>query len=97
MSRNSAGAARTGAHVDPAAASGCRACGHPFTMHSNGETECRAAGCKAGPLVTCPQCLGTTVSMFTEGPCTQCRESGTVTGPCAGFASGHQVPELLAS
>jgi hypothetical protein len=39
---------RTGARVT-AAPSGCETCGHPFTLHSNGETECRAAGCHAGP------------------------------------------------
>lgn len=39
---------KTGAHVT-AAPSGCAGCGHPFTLHSNGRTPCRAAGCHAGP------------------------------------------------
>lgn len=33
----------------PAAPSGCTECGHPLTLHSNGRTPCKAAGCTAGP------------------------------------------------
>lgn len=40
-------ASRTGVHVT-AAPSGCGNCGHPFTLHSNGATPCKAAGCTGG-------------------------------------------------
>jgi hypothetical protein len=54
MSRSTSGTVRTGTRVSDAAA-GCGDCGHPFTLHSNGKTECRAVGCHAGPLGTaCP-------------------------------------------
>jgi hypothetical protein len=39
---------RTGARVT-AAPSCCGCCGHPLTLHSNGRTACRAAGCRSGP------------------------------------------------
>lgn len=28
---------------------GCKKCGHPYALHSNGDTPCRATGCSAGP------------------------------------------------
>ena len=46
MSRNAV--PRTGVHVT-VAPSGCGGCGHPLTLHSNGKTPCRAAGCHSGP------------------------------------------------
>ena len=30
-------------------ATGCGECGHPFALHSNGKTECKAFACTAGP------------------------------------------------
>jgi hypothetical protein len=44
-----AGTVRTGVHVQPGQQSGCLECGHPRTMHRNGTTPCKAAGCHAGP------------------------------------------------
>jgi hypothetical protein len=96
MSRNET-TTRTGAHVDGTRASGCTACGHPFTLHSNGRTPCKAAACAAGPPETCPFCEGTRVSSLTDGSCPRCHGEGTVPTPCTGFASEHQVQELLAS
>ena len=40
---------RLGGRVTAAAPSGCGCCGHPFTLHSNGRTPCKAAACTAGP------------------------------------------------
>lgn len=90
---------RTGAHVT-AAPSGCGGCGHPFTLHSNGRTGCKAAGCTGGATATCLSCNGTTTSLLTGRDCTGCEGRGTVSAPCPGFTAGaraHQVPELLAS
>jgi hypothetical protein len=45
-----AGASRLGER--PAAAvstSGCTGCGHPFALHGNGKTTCRAFACRKGP------------------------------------------------
>jgi hypothetical protein len=45
-----AGDARLGAR--PAAENstgGCGTCGHPYALHSNGKTPCRAFACTAGP------------------------------------------------
>jgi hypothetical protein len=97
MSRNATGTVRTGVHVAAAGASGCHSCGHPFTLHSNGRTGCRAAGCTAGPAAACGECHGTTVSLVTNEECGTCQGRGTVTAPCPGFAREHPVPELLAS
>lgn len=97
MSRS--GIVRTGVHVT-AAPSGCDGCGHPFTLHSNGRTPCRAAGCSAGSAATCPACNGTTSSLVTREQCAECGGRGTLPAPCQGFtARGHarEVPELLAS
>ena len=34
---------------------GCAGCRHPFALHSNGTTECKAFACKSGPQGTpCP-------------------------------------------
>ena len=99
MSRNGTGTVRTGVHVAAAEPSGCRTCGHPFTLHSNGKTACRAAGCTAGPAEPCGECHGTTVSLVTNAECGTCAGQGTVAAPCPGFARRHEVtvPELLAS
>lgn len=96
MSRN--GTVRTGVHVT-AAPSGCGCCGHPFTLHSNGRTGCKAAGCAGGVPGECPSCHGTTVSLVTNADCPACGGRGTVPAPCAGFTvrGGRGVPELLAS
>jgi hypothetical protein len=99
MSRSEAGTVRTGVHVS-GARSGCAGCGHPFTLHSNGKTACRAAGCASGVPVQCPACHGTTVSLLTRAQCEDCDGQGTVPAPCPGFTAGaqeHGVPELLAS
>lgn len=95
MSRN--GTVRTGVHVGTGQRSGCLLCGHPFTLHSNGTTPCRAAGCTAGPTAPCSECNGTTVSLVTTAECGTCAGRGTVAAPCPGFSHRHQVPELLAS
>jgi hypothetical protein len=90
---------RTGVHVT-AAPSGCSGCGHPFTLHSNGRTACKAAGCTGGSASACPSCSGTTVSLVTRQDCPDCEGRGTVPAPCPGFTAAgheHQVPELLAS
>jgi hypothetical protein len=90
---------RTGVHVT-AAPSGCGGCGHPYTLHSNGRTGCKAAGCTGGAAVACPSCNGTTVSLLPGGDCGECGGRGTVPAPCAGFTAGdraREVPELLAS
>lgn len=97
MSRNAT--ARTGAHVT-VAPSGCGNCGHPLTLHSNGKTACKAAGCTAGTPAECPSCHGTTVSLLDNQQCTACNGRGVVPQPCAGFTVEGQarpVPELLAS
>jgi len=49
MSRNDDRPVKTGGFVVSTAAAGCATCNHPLTMHSNGRTPCRAAGCHAGP------------------------------------------------
>lgn len=49
MNGNDQGTVRTGAHVSAPRQSGCAGCGHPLTLHSNGTTACKAAGCKGGP------------------------------------------------
>jgi hypothetical protein len=97
MSRNAT--LRTGVHVT-AAPSGCAGCGHPLTLHSNGRTACKAAGCTGGPPAECPSCHGTTRSLTDLGECTACDGRGTVPQPCAGFTAegrARPVPELLAS
>lgn len=94
MSRN-----RTGVHVT-AAPSGCGGCGHPLTLHSNGRTGCKAAGCTGGTPATCRSCHGTTVSLLTNAECQACGGRGTVPTACTGFSvrgSVREVPELLAS
>jgi hypothetical protein len=94
MSRN-----RTGVHVT-AAPSGCGGCGHPYTLHSNGKTDCKAAGCTGGTPAECPSCHGTTVSLLTNGECGTCVGRGTVPTACQGFTvhgRSREVPELLAS
>lgn len=99
MSRSGAGTIRTGVHVT-AAPSGCGDCGHPLTLHSNGKTACRAAGCAAGPAEPCGECHGTTFSLTSGGECATCDGRGSVPAPCPGFTSrdrAREVPELLAS
>lgn len=41
-------ASKTGGRPTAAAETGCGACGHPFALHSNGTTPCRAYACTAG-------------------------------------------------
>jgi len=99
MSRSGAGTVRTGVHVS-AAPSGCGACGHPYTLHSNGRTGCKAAGCNAGPAEPCGECHGTTFSLVAGVECTVCSGRGSVPAPCPGFTSRdrvHEAVELLAS
>ena len=33
---------------------GCHRCGHPYALHSNGQTPCRAAGCRLPDGQPCP-------------------------------------------
>jgi hypothetical protein len=33
---------------------GCAACGHPFALHSNGTTPCKAVGCHVPDGGPCP-------------------------------------------
>ena len=40
---------RLGERPASGSASGCAECGHPFAMHSNGKTPCKAFACTAGP------------------------------------------------
>lgn len=90
---------RSGAEASPAPA-GCAGCGHPFTLHSNGTTPCKASGCTAGHAAPCPSCNGTTVSLVTLDTCIRCEGRGTVPTPCQGFTAParlREVPELLAS
>lgn len=90
---------RTGGRVTSGPA-GCVTCGHPFTLHSNGTTPCKASGCTAGHAAICPSCNGTTISLATLGTCPRCEGKGTVPTPCREFIAHGQlreVPELLAS
>jgi len=41
---------RVGARPDPRSRGGaCEWCGHPYALHSNGTTECKAFACHTGP------------------------------------------------
>lgn len=59
MTNTGAGAgetARIGERPARGSASGCATCGHPYAMHSNGKTSCRAFACTAGPgHAPCPE------------------------------------------
>jgi hypothetical protein len=84
-----------GARPAAAASTGCARCHHPYALHSNGTSPCRAFACSAGP---CESCMGST--METDGSdCETCDGKGT-TGPCPEFVSqAAEAPEqrLLAS
>lgn len=41
--------ARLGGRPAATHTSGCGNCGHPYALHSNGTTPCRAFACTAGP------------------------------------------------
>lgn len=43
-----AGETRLGGRPAAGSASGCGNCGHPYALHSNGTTECKAFACTAG-------------------------------------------------
>lgn len=45
----STGEIRLGERPAGGSTSGCQACGHPYALHSNGATACRAGSCTAGP------------------------------------------------
>jgi len=47
---------RLGARPSGDAQAGCARCGHPFALHSNGTTPCKAFACTAGPdEAPCPE------------------------------------------
>ena len=48
LTGGSAVATRLGGRPAAEARSGCASCGHPFALHSNGETPCRAFACTKG-------------------------------------------------
>lgn len=87
---------RMGARPVPGEASGCANCGHPYALHSNGRTPCRAFACTAGPSVGCETCGGTTRTVATGDQCRDCRGTGSVKSPCQAFAESA-VPAALAS
>jgi hypothetical protein len=84
-----------GARPAAAALAGCARCHHPYALHSNGTSPCRAFACSAG---ACETCMGS--AMETDGSdCAACKGKGTV-GPCPEFVSrADSEPEqrLLAS
>lgn len=41
--------ARFGGRPAGAARAGCKSCGHPYALHGNGTTPCKAFACTAGP------------------------------------------------
>lgn len=43
------GEPRLGARPVTGAPQGCADCGHPYALHSNGTTPCKAFACTAGP------------------------------------------------
>jgi hypothetical protein len=50
------GEPRLGARPAGDATPGCATCGHPFALHSNGTTGCKAWACTAGPDgAPCPE------------------------------------------
>lgn len=86
-----------GARPDPAAPAGCARprCGHPYALHSNGSSPCRAFACS---VVPCEACQGSTMETNGES-CAACDGKGTV-GPCPEFVSQAAEPperRLLAS
>lgn len=95
--------------VRPAAVApaGCARCHHPFALHSNGESACRAFACSAGPSAVCPACEGHGKVELRlagadpmEATCDVCRGKGTV-APCPAFVPADAVEagedSLLAS
>lgn len=51
---------RLGARPSGDASPGCARCGHPYALHSNGTTECKAFACTTGPDgAPCPGFRGT--------------------------------------
>jgi hypothetical protein len=96
-----------GARPAAVAPAGCARCHHPFALHSNGESACRAFACSAGEPVECPQCRGRgQIELRLAGAdpidaqCDACRGKGAV-APCPEFvpAAVSEEPEdsLLAS
>jgi hypothetical protein len=71
-----------GARPAAAALAGCARCHHPYALHSNGTSPCRAFACSVG---ACEECQGS--MMDTNGDsCPVCHGKGT-TGPCPEFVS----------
>lgn len=91
MAETDGGAVRLGGLPSAGAATVCAGCKHPFPLHGNGTTRCRAFACTAGPSVGCTDCGGTTRDMVSGEPCTTCRGTGSVSLPCQGFAYADQV------
>ena len=84
-----------GARPAADASAGCALCHHPYALHSNGTSPCRAFACSAVP---CESCQGSTMETSGE-PCAACHGKGTA-GPCPQFVSqADDEPEqrLLAS
>jgi hypothetical protein len=71
-----------GARPAAAASTGCALCHHPYALHSNGTSPCRAFACS---VVPCETCHGSTMETNGEA-CAACHGKGT-TGPCPEFVS----------
>jgi hypothetical protein len=92
-----------GARPAAAASAGCARCHHPYALHSNGGSACRAFACSAGPAVECAACEGhgkVELSLAGADPrdvtCDVCRGKGTV-APCPVFVPAVAEDSLLAS
>jgi hypothetical protein len=84
-----------GARPAADAPAGCARCHHPFALHSNGVSPCKAFACS---VVPCESCQGSTMETG-GGACAACHGKGT-TGPCPQFVSQAAEPperRLLAS
>ncbi|MCW2929908.1 MAG: hypothetical protein JWM19_870 [Actinomycetia bacterium] len=92
MSGHEDDSARMGARIPAGTSSGCATCGHPFALHGNGRTQCKAFACSAGPTVECTDCGGVTRDLATGEACQRCEGKGSVTIACVAFV--HEAPAL---
>jgi hypothetical protein len=76
---------RMGARPVAGETPGCAGCGHPYALHSNGRTPCRAFACSTGPVIQCGACNGTTSDLASGEPCETCEGTGSTATPCRGF------------
>lgn len=92
MTRHDDASARMGARLPAGTSSGCATCGHPFALHGNGKTPCRAFACSGGPTVECRDCGGVTRDLATGNACQGCEGTGSVAVACTAFV--HKASSL---